>query len=93
MYNVSSSPHNTTTIDTMSHDDTTMSQLQDDVYTVIWAPILFATVIALSLVGILVPLWEFLFQRVSPELYHECVVGCSVNVLWGVVHYNVYYRM
>ena len=40
-------------------------QLQDNGYTVIWAPILFATVIALSLVGILVPLWEFLFQRVS----------------------------
>ena len=42
-------------------------QLQDNGYTVIWAPILFATVIALSLVGILVPLWEFIFQRVSSE--------------------------
>jgi hypothetical protein len=42
-------------------------QLQDNGYTVIWAPLLFATVIALSLVGILVPLWEFLFQRVSSE--------------------------
>ena len=40
-------------------------QLQDNGYTVIWAPLLFATVIGLSLVGILVPLWEFLFQRVS----------------------------
>ena len=83
MYNVSNSPHNTTTIDTMSHDDVTMSQLQDDVYTVIWAPILFATVIALSLVGILVPLWEFLFQRVSPEVYRE-FVGGVVSMCCGV---------
>ena len=43
----------------------TLAQLQDNSYTVIWAPILFATVIALSLVGILVPLWEFLFTGVS----------------------------
>ena len=46
-------------------------QLQDNGYTVIWAPILFATVIALSLVGILVPLWEFLFQRVSYRRLRE----------------------
>lgn len=49
-------------------------QLQDNVYTVIWAPILFATVIALSLVGILVPLWEFLFQR-KPISKHVSVVS------------------
>ncbi|KAL5259701.1 hypothetical protein ACHWQZ_G009969 [Mnemiopsis leidyi] len=49
-------------------------QLQDNGYTVIWAPILFATVIALSLVGILVPLWEFLFQR-KPLRRHVSVVS------------------
>lgn len=38
-------------------------QLQDNGYTKIWAPILFAVVIGLSLIGILVPLWEFLFKK------------------------------
>lgn len=46
-----------------SAGNSTLYQLQDNGYTVIWAPILFVTVITLSLVGILVPLWEFLFIR------------------------------
>lgn len=51
------------TTEDITPTDSPLYQLQDNPYTVIWAPILFATVIALSLVGILVPLWEFLFQR------------------------------
>ena len=60
----------------------TLAQLQDDSYTVIWAPILFATVIALSLVGILVPLWEFLFIGVSS--LHRSRYRCVYTYRGGV---------
>jgi len=43
--------------------ETPLYQLQDNGYTKIWAPILFAAVIGASLIGILVPLWEFLFKK------------------------------